>query len=70
MATAGRLADHLGAAALALHGVGRHPELVLGARPQLRHPVAGGAPRHLVTGVALLSTVLHLSDSFDGLLLL
>ena len=44
----GRLADHLGAPALALHRVGRHPELVLGAGPQLGHAETGAAPSHLV----------------------
>ena len=56
----GRLADHLGAAALALHGGGRDPELVLGAGPELRHAEAGPAARHLVAGVTLLAAVLHL----------
>ena len=56
----GRLADHLGAAALALHGGGRDPELVLGAGPELRHAEAGPAARHLVAGVTLLPAILHL----------
>ena len=63
MPAAGGLADHLGAPPLPLHGVGRHPELVLAPRPQLGHSVAGGAPGHLVTRVTLLPPVLHLSDS-------
>ena len=56
----GRLADHLGAAALALHCGRRHPELVLCAGPQLRHPEARPAPRHLVAGVTLLPAVFNL----------
>lgn len=64
MPAAGSLTDHLGAPPLPLHGVCRHPELVLRPRPQLRHPVAGGAPRHLVTCVTLLSSVLDLSVIF------
>ena len=56
----GRLADHLGAPALALHRGGGDPELVLGAGPQLGHPETGPAPRHLVAGVTLLPAVLNL----------
>ena len=56
----GRLADHLGTAALALHGGGRDPELVLGAGPELRHAEAGPAAGHLVAGVTLLPAILHL----------
>ena len=56
----GCLADHLGAAALALDGGCCHPELVLGAGPQLRHPEARPAPRHLVASVTLLPAILYL----------
>ena len=60
MSGGGSLADHLGAAALALDSGCRHPELVLGAGPQLGHPETGPAPRHLVAGVTLLPAVLNL----------
>ena len=57
----GRLADHLGAAALALLCGCRHPELVLSAGPELRHPETRPAARHLVARVTLLPAVLNLS---------
>ena len=56
----GSLADHLGTAALALDCGCRHPELVLSAGPQLRHPEARPAPRHLVASVTLLPAILYL----------
>ena len=54
------LAHHLGAAALAPPGGGRHPELVLEAGPQSRHSVAPSTARHLLAPLALLPAVLHL----------
>ena len=56
------LAHHLGAPALPPPGGGRHPELVLEARPQSSQSVAPHTPRHLLAPLAPLPAVLHLPD--------